>query len=63
MSRADFTGVNLFKGSLRHAKTEATRLQKANLYGVDFYGTAPTIASLEGSNIDQTLLLIRKPGI
>ncbi len=63
LSRADFTGVNMFKGSLRNAKTEATRLQKANLYGVDFYGTSPTIASLEGSNIDQTLLLIRKPGI
>ena len=63
LSRADFTGVNLFKGSLRYANTEATRLQKANLYGVDFYGCAPTIASLEGSNIDQTLLLIRKPGI
>jgi uncharacterized protein YjbI with pentapeptide repeats len=61
LSRADFTGVNLFKGSMRHTKTEATLLRKANLYGVDFYGTSPTIASLEGSNIDQTLLLIRKP--
>ncbi len=61
LSRADFTGVNLFKGSLRKANTEATLLRKANLYGVDFYGTSPTIASLEGSNIDQTLLLIRKP--
>lgn len=61
LSRADFTGVNLFKGSMRHTKTEATLLRKANLYGVDFYGTSPTIASLEGSNIEQTLLLIRKP--
>lgn len=61
ISRADFTGVNLFKGSMRHTKTAATLLRKANLYGVDFYGTSPTIASLEGSNIDQTLLVIRKP--
>ncbi len=61
ISRADFTGVNLFKGSMRQTKTDATLLRKANLYGVDFYGTSPTIASLEGSNIDQTLLLVRKP--
>jgi len=63
LSRADFSGVNLFKGSLRKANTEATLLRKANLYGVDFYGTSPTIASLEGSNIDQTLLMVRKPGV
>ncbi|MES2509506.1 MAG: DUF2169 domain-containing protein [Pseudomonadota bacterium] len=61
LSRADFTGVNLFKGSMRHTDTTATLLRRANLYGVDFYGTSPTIASLEGSNIDQTILLIRKP--
>jgi uncharacterized protein YjbI with pentapeptide repeats len=61
LSGADFTGVNLHKGSLRKAKTERTLLRKANLYGVDFYDTTPTIASLEGSNIDQTILAIRKP--
>jgi len=61
LSGADFTGVNLHKGSLRKANTERTLLRKANLYGVDFYDTTPTIASLEGSNIDQTILLIRKP--
>jgi uncharacterized protein YjbI with pentapeptide repeats len=61
LSGADFTGVNLHKGSLRKANTERTLLRKANLYGVDFYDTTPSIASLEGSNIDQTILLIRKP--
>ena len=61
LSGADFTGANLHKGSLRKATTERTLLRKANLYGVDFYDTTPTIASLEGSNIDQTILQVRKP--
>jgi len=61
LSGADFTGVNLHKGSLRKANTQRALLRKANLYGVDFYDSAPTIASLEGSNIDQTILQVRKP--
>jgi len=61
LSGADFTGVNLHKGSLRKANTQRALLRKANLYGVDFYDSTPTIASLEGSNIDQTILQVRKP--
>jgi uncharacterized protein YjbI with pentapeptide repeats len=59
LSAADMTGINLFKGSLRQATLHTTLLRKANLYGVDFLDTAPTIASLEGSNIDRTVLQFR----
>jgi len=38
-------------------------MRKANLYGVDFEGTQPTIASLEGSNIERTILQYRPPVI
>ena len=61
LSGADFTGVNLHKGSLRKVDLEGTLLHKANLYGVDFYDTTPTMASLVGANIDQTILQFRKP--
>ena len=61
LSGANLTGINLFKGSLRKTILEKTALRNANFYGVDFYGALPTTASLEGSNIDQTLLVIRAP--
>ena len=60
---ADLSSINLFKGSLRKAKLDGTLLREANLYGVDFEGTQPTIASLEGSNVDRTILLFRPPVI
>ena len=63
LSGADLSATNLFKGSLRKTKVQNTLLRRANLYGVDFYGTAPTLAALEGANIDQTLLAARKPVI
>lgn len=63
LSGADLSATNLFKGSLRKTKLANTLLRRANLYGVDFYGTSPTLAALEGANIDQTLLVARKPVI
>jgi uncharacterized protein YjbI with pentapeptide repeats len=63
LSGADLSASNLFKGSLRKTTVANTLLRRANLYGVDFYGTAPTLAALEGANIDQTLLTARKPVI
>jgi uncharacterized protein YjbI with pentapeptide repeats len=59
LSGADMSGINLFKGSLRQATLHTTLLRNANLYGVDFLDTTPTIASLEGSNIDRTVLQFR----
>jgi uncharacterized protein YjbI with pentapeptide repeats len=59
LSDADLTSINLFKGSLRMAELARSSLRMANLYGVDFYETAPTGASVEGSNLDQTLLSLR----
>ncbi|SAL60518.1 pentapeptide repeat-containing protein [Caballeronia arvi] len=61
LAGADLDAVNLFTGSLRQANLKGTRLRHANLYGVDFDGTQPTIASLEGSNIDRTILQFRPP--
>lgn len=61
LSGADLTTVNLFKGSLRKATLNGTLLRHANLYGVDFEETRPTLASLEGSNIDRTMLRFRPP--
>lgn len=61
LSGADLTAVNLFKGSLRKATLDGVLLRHANLYGVDFEETRPTIASLEGSNIDRTELRFRPP--
>lgn len=61
LSGADLSATNLFKGSLRKTKVANALLRRANLYGVDFYGTTPTLAALEGANIDQTLLAARKP--
>ena len=63
LSRADLSTINLFKGSLRKSKMEGTLMRNANLYGVDFEGTRPTVTSLEGSIIDQTILEFRKPVI
>ncbi|MGB4117608.1 MAG: DUF2169 domain-containing protein [Polaromonas sp.] len=63
LSGADLSASNLFKGSLRKTKVANTLLRRSNLYGVDFYGTTPTLAALEGANIDQTLLVARKPVI
>lgn len=63
LSKADLTAVNLFKGSLRKSDVKGALLRNANLYGVDFEGTQPTIAMLEGSNIDQTILRFRAPVI
>jgi uncharacterized protein YjbI with pentapeptide repeats len=60
---AGLDAVNLFTGSLRHANLKGTLLRHANLYGVNFEGTQPTIASLEGSNIDRTILQFRPPVI
>jgi uncharacterized protein YjbI with pentapeptide repeats len=60
---ADLSAIDLFKGSLRKAKLDGALLRDANLFGVDFEGTQPTIASLEGSNIDRTLLRFRPPVI
>lgn len=61
LSRANLSSVNLFKGSLRKAVLTGALLRQSNLYGVNFEGTQPTIAMLEGSNIDNTLLVIRPP--
>jgi uncharacterized protein YjbI with pentapeptide repeats len=63
LSGADLDAVNLFGGSLRRAELKGARLRQANLYGVDFEGTQPTVASLEGSNIDRTILQFRPPVI
>jgi uncharacterized protein YjbI with pentapeptide repeats len=63
LSGADLDGVDLFGGSLRRAALEGARLRHANLYGVNFDGTQPSIASLEGSNIDRTILQFRPPVI
>jgi len=63
LSGADLNAINLFKGSLRKTKIDGTLMRDANLYGVDFEDTQPTIASIEGSNIDQTLLAFRPPVI
>ncbi|BBU32783.1 hypothetical protein BTHE68_65170 (plasmid) [Burkholderia sp. THE68] len=60
---AGLDAVNLFTGSLRCANLKGTLLRHANLYGVNFEGTQPTIASLEGSNIDRTILQFRPPVI
>ncbi len=61
LTGADLTGINLFKGSLRRAKLDGARICHANLYGVDFDETRPTLAGLEGSNIDRTILKFRPP--
>ena len=63
LNRADLSAINLFKGSLRKTNMDGTVMRKANLYGVDFEGTQPTIASLEGSNIERTILQYRPPVI
>ena len=63
LSGADLDAVNLFGGSLRKSNLKGTLLRHANLYGVDFDGAQPTIASLEGSNIDRTILQFRPPVI
>jgi uncharacterized protein YjbI with pentapeptide repeats len=61
LSGADLTGVNLFRGSLRKTRIDGTLLCDANLYGVDFDETQPRIATVEGSNIDRTILTFRPP--
>ena len=63
LTGADLSQTNLFKGSLRKTTLTNTLLRHSNLYGVDFYDTTPTLAALEGANIDQTLLVARKPVI
>ncbi|GJH09608.1 DUF2169 domain-containing protein [Caballeronia novacaledonica] len=63
LSGADLDAVNLFGGSLRKSNLKGTLLRHANLYGVDFDGAQPTLASLEGSNIDCTILQFRPPVI
>lgn len=63
LAEADLSGINLFQGSLRQSCLERTWLRQANLYGVDFEGTQPTIAQLEGANIDQTVLAFRPPQV
>ena len=63
LSGANLDGVNLFQGSLRRANISGTLLRSANLYGVDFEGTQPTIASVEGSDIGRTILQFRPPVI
>ncbi|WP_028215195.1 DUF2169 family type VI secretion system accessory protein [Paraburkholderia mimosarum] len=59
LSGANLDAVNLFGGSLRKANVSGAHLRFANLYGVDFDGTRPTVAMLEGSNIDCTILKFR----
>ncbi|NLP62653.1 DUF2169 family type VI secretion system accessory protein [Paraburkholderia sacchari] len=61
LSGANLDAVNLFGGSLRKANVSGAHLRFANLYGVDFDGTRPTVAMLEGSNIDCTILQFRPP--
>jgi uncharacterized protein YjbI with pentapeptide repeats len=63
LSGANLDAVNLFQGSLRKANISGTLLRSANLYGVDFEGTQPTIASVEGSDIGRTILQFRPPVI
>ncbi|MGF6649517.1 uncharacterized protein YjbI with pentapeptide repeats/uncharacterized protein YoxC [Paraburkholderia youngii] len=61
LSGAVLDGVNLFDGSLHGANLKGALLRHANLYGVDLDGTQPTRVSLEGSNIDRTILTFRPP--
>jgi uncharacterized protein YjbI with pentapeptide repeats len=61
LSGADLSAINLFKGSLRKARFDGTRLTHANLYGVNFDETQPTLAAVEGSNIERTILKFRPP--
>ncbi len=63
LSGADLSGIDLFKGSLRLATLQGTFLTRANLYGVDFEDARPTLASVEGSNIERTLLTFRPPAV
>lgn len=63
LSGANFDAVNLFKGSLRKCGMVGTEMRNANLYGVDFEGTQPTLASVEGSNIERTILAFRPPRV
>lgn len=63
LSGADLSGIDLFRGSLRLATLQGTFLMRANLYGVDFEEARPTLASVEGSNIDRTILKFRPPAV
>lgn len=59
LSGADLSTINLFKGSLRKACLDGASLRDANLFGVDFEGTRLSLAAIERSNIDRTLLRVR----
>jgi uncharacterized protein YjbI with pentapeptide repeats len=61
LSRADMTGINLFKGSLRKSRVEDAVLHFANLYGADFEGVTVRSAALEGADIERTLFAFRPP--
>ncbi|WP_321800912.1 DUF2169 domain-containing protein [Caballeronia sp. J97] len=63
LAGADLTGIDLFRGSLRQSTLEGTFLMRANLYGVDFEDARPTLASVEGSNIERTILKFRPPAV
>jgi len=60
LTNANLTGINLFKGSLRKAVLSRTELKLSNLYGVDFYQAKMMQTNIEGSNIERTLLKLRR---
>jgi len=57
---ADLTGINLFEGALRGAKLNGCKLQMANLYGVDFLNAHTDGCDMTGSDIERTILSVRK---
>jgi uncharacterized protein YjbI with pentapeptide repeats len=57
---ADLTGINLFEGALRGAKLNGCKLQMANLYGVDFLNAQTDGCDMTGSDIERTILSVRK---
>jgi uncharacterized protein YjbI with pentapeptide repeats len=57
---ADLTGINLLEGALRGAKLRGCKLQMANLYGVDFLDAKTEGCDFTGSDLERTILSVRK---
>lgn len=57
---SDLTGINLFEGSLANAKLHNTRVRSANLFGVNFMDTQLGNCDLSGSDIERTILSVRR---
>lgn len=58
LSDADLSHSNFMNATLRRARLDGALLQYSNLYGAQCYGSTIGKASLEGANIDRTLLMI-----